>query len=110
MVPARTKPKGTSMTRVSHTPGRWESSWQFIVAQDPNGKHPDIYIAEIAETDEDGRVASPKQREANARLIAAAPELLAAAEKVVSRWEKGDLAEAVRELDAAIDNAKGRAR
>jgi hypothetical protein len=33
---------------------------------------------------------------------------LEAAEKVVSRWEKGDLAEAARELDAAIAKAKGR--
>jgi hypothetical protein len=46
---------------------------------------------------------------ANALLIAASPKLLEAAERVVSRWEKGDLAQAVRELDAAIDKAKGRA-
>jgi hypothetical protein len=38
-----------------------------------------------------------------------APELLEAAERVVSRWEKGDLAEAVRELNAAIATAKGHA-
>jgi len=47
--------------------------------------------------------------EANAILIAAAPKLLKAAEKVVIRWEKGDLAQAVRELDTAIATAKGRA-
>ena len=40
------------------------------------------------------------------RLRFAAPDLLEAAEKVVSRWERGDLAEAVRELNAAIAKAK----
>jgi hypothetical protein len=37
----------------------------------------------------------------------AARELLAAAELVVARWERGDLAGAVRELDAVIARAKG---
>lgn len=39
------------------------------------------------------------------RLRLAAPDLLAAAEKVVARWERGDLAEAVRDLAAAIAKA-----
>jgi hypothetical protein len=41
------------------------------------------------------------------RLRLAARDLLEAAELVVARWERGDLAEAVRGLDAAIANAKG---
>jgi hypothetical protein len=41
------------------------------------------------------------------RLRNAARELLDAAELVVARWERGDLAAAVRELDAAIAKAKG---
>lgn len=41
------------------------------------------------------------------RLRLAAPDLLEAAEKVVARWERGDLAAAIRELDAAIAEAKG---
>jgi hypothetical protein len=98
------------MPRVSHTPGPWENDYHFIVAPDPRGLHRDIYIAEIADRDDEGRVASPRQQSANARLIAAAPDLLRAAETVVSRWEKGDLAEAVRYLDAAIATAKGRAQ
>ena len=44
------------------------------------------------------------------RLRLAARDLLTAAESVVARWEQGDLAEAVRELDAAIANAKGDAQ
>lgn len=42
-------------------------------------------------------------------LRIAAPALLESARKVVARWEKGDLAEAVRELDAAIAQAAGAA-
>jgi hypothetical protein len=41
------------------------------------------------------------------RLRLAARALLDAAELVVARWERGDLAEAVRELSAAIAKAKG---
>lgn len=59
-----------------HTPGPWQSDGKFIVAPDPGGVHPDIYIAEIAEADDEGRVASPKQQAANSELIAAAPKLL----------------------------------
>ena len=44
------------------------------------------------------------------RLRFAARDLLDAAELVVARWAKGDLAEAVRQLDAAIAKAKGGAQ
>lgn len=40
------------------------------------------------------------------RLRLAAPDLLKAAEKVIARWERGDLAEAVRKLTAVIATAK----
>jgi hypothetical protein len=43
-------------------------------------------------------------------LRLAARDLLDAAELVVARWERGDLAAAVRELDAAIAKAKGGAQ
>jgi hypothetical protein len=95
------------MTKAAHTPGPWTQHWQFIVAPDPAGIHPDIYIAEIAESDDDGRIATPRQQKANGKLIAAAPELLEAAELVIARWSEGDLAEAVRFLDSAVSAAKG---
>jgi hypothetical protein len=44
-----------------------------------------------------------------ARLGLAAPALLAACQMVVDRWEKGDLAEAVRACAAAIAEVEGRA-
>jgi len=43
----------------------------------------------------------------DARLIAAAPALLTAAELVIARWSSGDLAEAVRQLDTAVNAATG---
>jgi hypothetical protein len=95
------------MTNIEHTPGPWQQDWQFIVAPDPDGIHLDIYIAEIAEEDSDGRVASPEQQEANGRLIVAAPELLAACRMVTARWERGDLAEAARACQTAVALATG---
>ena len=90
------------MTTIEHTPGPWQQSWQFIVAPDPDGIHPDIYIAEIAEEDSEGRIASREQQAANGRLIVAAPALLAACRMVIDRWEHGDLAEAARTCQAAV--------
>jgi len=61
-----------------HTPGPWDYDMDYIVAPDPNERHPDIYIADIANSDDEGRVASLEQQDANRRLIAAAPALLEA--------------------------------
>ncbi len=58
----------------------------------------------IAQTNEDLPV--DVQRNA-AHLIAAAPALLSAASLVIARWSRGDLAEAVRMLDAAVAEARG---
>ena len=63
------------MTDICHTPGPWEDDGKFIVAPDPAGVHPDIYIAEIVQEDDEGRLASPQQQLANGTLIAAAPSL-----------------------------------
>jgi hypothetical protein len=46
-------------------------------------------------------------RDEDLRLRLAARDLLDAAELVVARWEQGDLADAVRRLDATIAKAKG---
>ena len=75
------------MITTEHTPGPWQQSWQFIVAPDPDGIHPDIYIAEIAEEDSEGRIASPEQQKANGRLILAAPALLAALNGIIDYAE-----------------------
>jgi hypothetical protein len=63
---------------IAYTPGPWDCDLDYIVAPDPNGRHPDIYIAEIAHSDDEGRIASPEQQHANRQLITAAPSMLAA--------------------------------
>jgi hypothetical protein len=63
-------------TTLTHTPGPWDCDLDYIVAPDPNGRYPDIYIAEIADSDDEGRVASPEQQIANRQLITAAPTML----------------------------------
>jgi hypothetical protein len=60
---------------IRHTPGPWNDDGQFIVAPDPKGVYPDIYVAEIVQEDSEGRLASPRQQKANAGLIALAPEM-----------------------------------
>lgn len=96
------------MTNAAHTPGPWTYQYSPYTSQD--GKEIPAFevngVEKVCDTNEDR---PSEEQEANARLIAAAPELLAAAKKVVRRWKKGDLAEAVRELNAAISTAKGRA-
>lgn len=74
-----------------HTPGPWDYDMDYIVAADPAGRHPDIYIAEIAHSDEEGRIASPEQQDANRRLIAAAPELLEALDYLLEQSVDMDL-------------------
>lgn len=59
-----------------HTPGPWSYDTDHILAPDPDGIHPDIYIAEIAHEDQEGPIASAPQQDANRKLIAAAPALL----------------------------------
>jgi len=62
-------------------------------------------VNEIVVTDPDGEEVAGWLDD-DLRLRLAARDLLDAAELVVARWEGGDLAEAVRELSAAIAKAK----
>jgi hypothetical protein len=68
------------MTTSADTVGAWCSDGRFVTAPDPAGVHRDIYIAEIVEADDEGRLATPEQQFANAELIAAEPEMLEALE------------------------------
>ncbi len=63
-------------------------------------------VNEIAIKDADDDELAVWQDE-DLRLRLAARDLLEAAELVVARWEQGDLAGAVRQLDDAIAKAKG---
>ena len=100
-----TQTKEAIMSSAAHTPGPWWGMNHY-------SNHVN-YFSPTREDDYTFRVVFPDdmpeaEAEANTRLIAAAPELLEAAETVLSRWGKGDLAEVVRELNAAIATAKGR--
>lgn len=110
---AKEREKGIkTMSEKKHTPGPWkvDNSGVRVVKQASNGSG-DL-ICDTASTvfveAEQGFHAVGNR--ANARLIAAAPSLLEAAQRVVDSWESGDLAEAVRELDAAIQEAQPEGR
>ena len=95
--------------KMEHTPG----PWRIEATQMDHGETTTI-------TGDDGldvaRIPSPawnrhaklhgeaKRDRANACLIKAAPALLAAARECLARWERGDLAEAMRALQGAVDS------
>jgi hypothetical protein len=58
-----------------HTPGPWWFELHFIAAADPEGRQRVAYVADTILFDIDARVASLETRNANRRLIAAAPDL-----------------------------------
>lgn len=64
-------------------------------------------INEIAISDVEETAELALWCDADLLLRLAAPELLCAAQRVIARWEEGDLAEAVRELAAAVRKAEG---
>jgi hypothetical protein len=81
----------TSCHPTRFPPGPWDYDMDYIVAPDPHGRHPDIYIAEIAHADDEGRIASSQQQDADRRLIAAAPELLEALDYLLEQTVDMDL-------------------
>ena len=98
------------MTQISHTHGPWQHDTGFIVAPDPTGRFPDIYIAEVAVDDDEDRIAPDAEHGANGDLLAAAPELLAALEAflAIDSWEDETIAP--RALVEAARSAVARAR
>ena len=66
------------MAKQKHTEGPWEKSSGLVCG----GKNPRRAVA-IYTGNRNVRFASPEEQEANARLIAAAPDLLAAVEHVL---------------------------
>jgi hypothetical protein len=98
---------------MSHTLGPWivcdyEIEPHVVYIQQDVNQLPEGYgdVTSIGTVDLDGQNLSREEGLANARLIAAAPDLLEAGQLVIDRWCQGDLAEAVRMLDAAIKKAR----
>ncbi|KKM78764.1 hypothetical protein LCGC14_1356680 [marine sediment metagenome] len=94
---------------MAHTPGPWHVvTGSVYTGIDWDGKSdPGVPIASMDR--EPGNGTRPVERDANARLIAAAPDLLAALEGLVDRFDGSEDGEAVEFVAAraAIDKAKG---
>ena len=93
-----------------HTPGPWLTQWG--AAQGGDGHH----IIDTKDMGELSRIAvvlfhddAEGETASNARLIAAAPELLAACRLVEQAQRDGDYMTAFRAVSAAIAKAKGEA-
>ena len=83
-----------------------------LADESPEGLYFDRYddgfpVNEIVIRDEDDSEELAVWFDADLRLRLAASELLAAARRVIERWETGDLAEAVRDLASAVTKAEG---
>jgi hypothetical protein len=90
------------MTHTAHTLGPWEDNGNGLIYGQCSGDDDEApFVADVCNDPND----YTEQEQANGRLIAAAPELLAACRMVVERWERGDLAEAARACSAAITKA-----
>ena len=100
------------MTKTQHTAGPWECTYSPYTSQDGE-EIPAFEIIgdeKICDTNEN----QPRdEQQANAWLIAGAPDLLDAleaqtdaAQAVVDAWERGDLAAAVHILEGCISPAR----
>lgn len=103
------------MSESKHTPGPWQvNSGMVETAYDHMCKTPGCGTKiPIAYMDrEAGNGTMPVEWDSNARLIAAAPELLAELEGMVKVWKMGwkvDKATYIADAEAAIAKAKGAA-
>lgn len=89
---------------MSHTPGPWDCDGTEIYAE-----HLPICTAHRARLDDEGNYMSNAEANANAALIAAAPEMLAALRRIEHKWRCGDGAFSVGELcRQVIAKAEGR--
>ena len=88
------------MTNTQHTPGPWEADSDAYVVNEYNRVIADVFI-----NDDDNR----EERAANARLIAAAPELLAALQAVAEYWDGGPYYNKPGEVEALFRAAIAKA-
>jgi type VI protein secretion system component VasF len=91
------------MTNTQHTPGPWSSDTDAYVVNNSDEVLADVFYVESHSPDLDPRLI----RKANARLIAAAPELLAALQALVALPNKHRPEEMWEAARAAIAKATG---
>lgn len=68
----------------THTPGPWTFAFGAVYVERPDSNGPHTRIALM---DREEPATQPCERDANARLISVAPELLAALERVLNAFE-----------------------
>ena len=102
------------MTQVKHTPGPWVAIGpsspsghilEFII--DNPERHAQIAKVQVSVSSISDWYAPAQDLEANARLIAAAPDMLEALQAVVSAYENGGMIEPIFMARAAIARATG---
>jgi hypothetical protein len=90
------------MTTIEHTPSPWEDNGNGLIYGQCSGDDDEApFVADVC--NDPNRYT--EQDQTNARLIVSAPALLWACRMVVARWERGDLAEAARACQAAVELA-----
>lgn len=89
------------MDKQQHTPGPWDVTPSGYHVYDEHGN----VTADCAQPD----IGSLEERKANARLIAAAPELLAMVERLTDARENITRAETYRDARALIARVRGEA-
>ncbi len=85
---------------MTHTPG----PWKFCESDD--ARVPDRIVSQTGVTIASGTVGVNR---ADAALISAAPDMLAALETMLAYWDKGSFHPAIDQACAAISRAKGQA-
>jgi hypothetical protein len=91
------------MTDSKHTPGNWRTG------EDDNGSLLSVFANGEIVCDCDFP-SDPERATANARLIAAAPELLAALQMMCSEWGDDQDWDGMRQACAVIAKAKGESK
>ena len=96
------------MTQGKHTPGPWvRDCWDILGNAKGNGGGTG-HVCEVSRPNEgDEKYWEDGEADANARLIAAAPDMLEALQAVVSAYENGGMIEPIFMARAAIARATG---
>ena len=94
----------------THTPGPWAYDKDSNEIFSCNEAHGCGWVALVKGNDSNGQPLPEEERQANAKLIAAAPELLAALRWIASNGYTAQAADMIDHSRAAIAKAEGAAK